>query len=149
MGNTHDQDANKLGHDPLEWLGEEEADTETKPSVSLEASPQSSEPVLKPESDAPISEPEILEGPLTVAQVEEVHATLTTLIDGLPEGGNWTLDLSGVTQLDSSGYQLLVSAFNSCKLKQIAVSVTGLSESISELLTMLGDSTLKAMADKG
>ena len=49
-----------------------------------------------------------------------------------------------MTQIDSSGYQLMISTLNTCDVKQISVTLIGMNEEVKAQLVMLGDQRLLA-----
>lgn len=162
---SSENDDEKLGHDPLEWLAEEETDESTgsevqaqaedvsedqakqaETNVQLEDVPQDEE-VTNEEDNSAVAEDNsggafVLPEKLTVQHIEELHVALKQRL--AKTGGDEVIavDASELTDFDSSGYQLLVSLIKSCEQQQRTCEITNVSDSIQKLLTLVGDQTL-------
>lgn len=155
----------KLGHDPLDWLKEDSSEATPEISNSAESEPVTMEDdsTSSVENDSPddieknetVSEPEpeseqekeetlLFEGGLTVAKIEALKPIVIAAIEALPQGFDWSVDFSNVTQIDSSGYQLMISTLNTCDVKQISVTLIGMNEEVKAQLVLLGDQRLLA-----
>ena len=166
MSDKPDTDS-KLGHDPLDWLKEDSSEATPEVSNSAESEPVTmeddstssvendspddieknetvSEPGPEPESEQEKEEPLLFEGGLTVAKMEALKPIVIAAIEALPQGFDWSVDFSNVTQIDSSGYQLMISTLNTCDVKQISVTLIGMNEEVKAQLVMLGDQRLLA-----
>lgn len=164
MNDKSDIDS-KLGHDPLDWLKDDNAvikqegpNTSTKdtdaPEVGPATSPDDSQSneLEKLNIEAEFSKQEqgdslLFDGGLTVAKMEALKPNVLAAVEALPEGADWAIDLSHVTQIDSSGYQLMISTLNSCNLKQISVTLLGLNKEVKNQLELLGDERLLAILE--
>ncbi|WP_164078283.1 STAS domain-containing protein [Alteromonas facilis] len=175
MSKNSKSDSEKLGHDPLEWLQEEDSDdvqavSESQgedtpleldiPSLSDEEPEPDNEIAATAEEDKNISEsaaePDVADEnaeqtvansivadtSLTVQFAEAFHQQLLSSIAVCNKDTPLVVDVSEVGQIDSSGYQLLLSACMSCGQKGIGIQITGASSALSEQLELLGDSTL-------
>ncbi|MDM7861897.1 STAS domain-containing protein [Alteromonas sp. ASW11-36] len=166
MSDKPDTDS-KLGHDPLDWLKEDNSgaasdvsdsngtdtvttEIESTESVDAETSNEHADPeasVELTEEEEATRESFLFDGALTVAKMEELKPKVIDAIEAIPEGGHWSIDFSKVTQIDSSGYQLMISALNSSDLKQISVTLLGLNQEVKTQLELLGDQRLLDAVD--
>lgn len=161
MSETPDNDS-KLGHDPLDWLKEDNSEAAQEVSNSTEndadsieeesiasADTEKSEALEESDTELATSKQEqddtqLFEGGLTVAQMEALKPNVVSVIDALPDGAEWSVDFSHVTQIDSSGYQLMISLLNACEAKQVTVCLLGLTQEVKSQLELLGDQRLLA-----
>ena len=73
-----------------------------------------------------------LAGELTIYTATEIHAAL---VDALTSSPTLTLDLDGVTDFDTAGLQLLLSA---SRTPQANVRITALSPSVARVFELAG-----------
>jgi len=155
MSSVQGSDTNKLGHDPLEWLGDNVSDeleaTEATEATEVPETSENSEnaklTTSKTDTD-PASHCFCPQGALTVAQAEDTHKTLIQNLNTLSAGQAWVIDLSALTHIDTSGYQLLISMIKTCQSKNVSVTLKPLSEPLLQQFAMLGDSTMIALQEE-
>lgn len=164
---SQSSDDEKLGHDPLEWLssdeeeGQELVDTndaqvssqegENGIDASDDVEPQSEEQAvddkceettasLSPEADD-ASQAKMFDFPesVTVQHIESLHDKMLAYVDSLDAGDVCQLDFKSVNQVDSSGYQLLLSTKKTCDAKQLAFSVNNIQARLKNQLSLFGD----------
>lgn len=82
-------------------------------------------------------------GDLTIYEVQQAHEQLMGLLPG--DAQAWQLDLSGVTELDSAGVQLLMALHTALSLEQPA-TVLAASPSVLELAGLLALDALRPAA---
>lgn len=154
MNNGTQDDEDKLGHDPLEWLSEEV--TENPQSLVEEASapdtvvPTESDEKPQHEEAQQLDVPEedeaslefVFEEKLTVQGVESTYGQLSAWYKGAPPDETLILNLSETRDLDSSGYQLIVGLARTLVRDKRAFRVAKVNESLHMLLKKLGDTTL-------
>ncbi|WP_295402369.1 STAS domain-containing protein [uncultured Thiocystis sp.] len=75
-----------------------------------------------------------LEGELTIYTVTQ---TLARLRDSLKEHGSCELDLSGVTEIDSAGLQLLLWTRRAVAEQGGRFHLVGLSEAVAQVIALL------------
>jgi len=75
-----------------------------------------------------------IEGELTIYRAAELR---TALQAALAAGGDLEVDLSGVTEMDSAGVQLLMAAKNSARATQRELRLTGHSAAVLEVFETL------------
>ena len=75
-----------------------------------------------------------IEGPMTIYEIQEIHKELNQIM----ENGEVTIDLTDVTDCDTSGIQLLCSAAKTAKEKDIKLSYTGTSEIVEKAAKRIG-----------
>ena len=68
-----------------------------------------------------------IEGELTIYRAAELRQAL---LDGLREDGDLTIDLSGVTEFDSAGVQLLIAAKKSAAAGARSLRLSGHSPAV-------------------
>jgi len=83
---------------------------------------------------------------LTVQHAENIHADLLAWLHALSTE-SVCLDMSSVTRVDSSGYQLLLSLCKSLVARQVQYQLKGVSEDMLRLLHQFGDQTLLTVLD--
>lgn len=83
-----------------------------------------------------------LQGPLTVQHIErnfdEVHHLLAS---PLPV----KVDCEGLTQIDTSGYQLLISVIKTCEQREQKLVFINIDGAIEQSLRLLGDQKVLGM----
>lgn len=77
----------------------------------------------------------ILEGSLSIYQVEDIHRNL---VQKLEAGGDVVLDLGPVDECDSAGVQLLVATRLTAARRGLAFRVREVSQAVIEAFVQLG-----------
>jgi anti-anti-sigma factor len=72
-----------------------------------------------------------IEGEMTIYRAAELRQVL---LDALAPPGDLNIDLSGVTEIDSAGVQLLVAAKKSAQANSTELHLTGHSAEVLEVL---------------
>lgn len=85
---------------------------------------------VQPDSSGPIS----LEGELTIYTAAESFDRLGAALEGR---NHCELDLSGVTEIDSAGLQLILWTKQTCEARGASFSLVGQSEAVTEAMTLL------------
>lgn len=78
-----------------------------------------------------------IEGELTIYRAAELAGALKASLAQVPAGGQFELDLSGVTEMDSAGVQLLISARRSADETGRVLRLAGRSPAVAEVLDTL------------
>jgi anti-anti-sigma factor len=76
-----------------------------------------------------------IDGEMTIYRALELCTTLKAAFEG---GGDLELDLAGVTELDSAGVQLLMSAKRTAQAAQRELRLVGHSPAVLEIFEVLG-----------
>ena len=76
-----------------------------------------------------------IEGPMTVYEIEEIHKKL---IQAFEQGKETVVDLTAVTECDTSGIQILYSAAKTAKEKGVNISFLLDSEAIEVAAERIG-----------
>ncbi|MED5621997.1 STAS domain-containing protein [Ideonella sp. BN130291] len=84
--------------------------------------------------NAPAAERLSLRGELNIYRAAELKAQLLAALDGAPA---LELDLSGVTEIDSAGVQLLMLARRSALARQRALRLVGHSAAVNDVFQLL------------
>ncbi|MFC4278784.1 STAS domain-containing protein [Achromobacter aloeverae] len=91
-----------------------------------------------------------LEGELTIYTAQEVRQRLSQALAADAEPEPLCVDLSGVTELDTAGVQLLLAAHARAQAQQRELRLAGLAEPLREVIALLGlDSTLAPVMAAG
>lgn len=89
-----------------------------------------------------------LEGEVSIYQAAELRAELAQWL-ALAEPDSpvpWVLDLRAVTEFDSAGLQLLVSALKTAQQQRVVLRLEGASAAVQEVCALLNlDDQLQAM----
>lgn len=80
------------------------------------------------------SSPFRIDGEFTIYRAAELAAAMKAALAELPAGGAFEVDLSGVTEMDSAGVQLLVAARRSTDESGRTLRVAGHSPAVAEVL---------------
>ncbi|WP_100658407.1 STAS domain-containing protein [Alteromonas flava] len=155
--NNNSNDTEKLGHDPLEWLQEEGNEEDLQPIAApakdndVESVAQGSEEDSQAAGSETVREPEpedvgsngrlSPESSLTVQYAESLHQQIMAAVQA-SSTEPLAIDLSQVTHVDSSGYQLLISAFKTCQSESRSLRLSGVKQELVEQFRLLGDQTL-------
>ena len=78
-----------------------------------------------------------IDGEFTIYRAAELAAALKSALADVAEGGVFELDLSGVTEMDCAGVQLLMAARRSAKDTRRALRVAGGSPVVAEVFATL------------
>ena len=78
-----------------------------------------------------------IDGELTIYRATELAAAMKAALAELPAGGVFEIDLSDVTEMDSAGVQLLMSAKRSSDESGRSLRVSGLSPAVAEVFRTL------------
>lgn len=78
-----------------------------------------------------------IEGELTIYRAAELAGAMKATLAQVPAGGEFELDLSGVTEMDCAGVQLLISARRSAHESGRVLRVAGRSPAVVEVLDTL------------
>ena len=78
-----------------------------------------------------------IEGELTIYRAAELAAALKAALAGVAAGSALEMDLSGVTEMDSAGVQLLMSAKRSADESGRALRMAGLSPAANDVFRTL------------
>ncbi len=78
-----------------------------------------------------------IEGELTIYRAAELRAALKDALDGLPAGGALEIDLAEVTEMDSAGVQLLMSARRTARETRRTLRLQGHSRAVREVFDTL------------
>jgi len=81
-------------------------------------------------------------GEMTVQCAESVRAQWLELADGAPV----RLDLSGVTEIDTAGLQLLLSARRAAAARGRVLTIVAASEAVREVLELTGQGALEGLS---
>ena len=81
-------------------------------------------------------------GALTMNTVVSQMAVL----DDIEEAGSVTIDLSGVTDVDSAAVALLIAWYRTAQMRQIRVTLTAIPERLSRLLAVYGLTEILSLA---
>jgi anti-sigma B factor antagonist len=76
-----------------------------------------------------------IDGEMTIYRALELCTTLKGVFEG---GGDLEIDLAGVTELDSAGVQLLLSARQTAQAAQRELRLVGHSPAVLEIFEVLG-----------
>lgn len=80
-----------------------------------------------------------IDGELTIYRAAELRPTLQTALEAaLAAGSDLALDLSGVTEMDSAGVQLLLATQKSLQAREHDLRLNAPSEAVLEVLDFLG-----------
>jgi anti-sigma B factor antagonist len=85
-----------------------------------------------------------IDGEMTIYRALELCTTLKAAIEG---GGDIELDLAGVTELDSAGVQLLISAMQTAQAAQRELRLVGHSPAVLDIVEILGLATHFGLPD--
>lgn len=80
--------------------------------------------------------PHVIEGEMTIYRASELCAELQAAMKA--GDGEFALDLSAVTELDSAGVQLLLATGKSASAAQRQVRLAAHSDAVAEVLGLLG-----------
>ena len=78
-----------------------------------------------------------IEGELTIYRAAELAASMRAALAEVPGGGAFELDLSGVTEMDSAGVQLLIAARRSTQETGRTLRLAGSSPAVAEVFQTL------------
>ena len=78
-----------------------------------------------------------IEGELTIYRAAELAAAMKAALADLPAGGAFEVDLSDVTEMDSAGVQLLISARRSASQSGRSLRIAGSSAAVAEVFQTL------------
>jgi len=78
-----------------------------------------------------------IDGELTIYRATELAAAMRTALAGVADGDMLELDLSGVTEMDSAGVQLLLAARRSAIESGRALGLTARSAAVDDVLAIL------------
>lgn len=163
MTNSNSNDDEKLGHDPLEWLSEDGSESEVMPAVTGRADAETQPlPETAPEASiglSPHSHPDapdndegvfVLPESVTVQHIESLHSELRDFVEKTGANTHCIVDFSHAVQLDSSGYQLLISAIKTCADKDVTFIARNIQTRLKTQLTLFGDNqVLAAQGESG
>ena len=91
-----------------------------------------------------------IDGEFTIYRAAELAAAMRTALAQVDEGAAFDVDLSGVTEMDSAGVQLLVAARRSAGESGRTLRIAGRSPAVVEVFRILqlaphfGDATIEA-----
>lgn len=77
-----------------------------------------------------------LDGEISIYRAAELKQTLLTALE-VPGGGTLELDLSGVTELDTAGVQLLILSKRVAQQKQRTLRLSGHSPAVLDVFELL------------
>ena len=83
-----------------------------------------------------------LDGELDEYTAEHVRLSLDKVLDGMQAGATLTLDLGGVSFMDSTGIGVLLARYNKFSGKGIAIEIKNAHGHIDKILKMSGIYTL-------
>jgi anti-anti-sigma factor len=83
-----------------------------------------------------------IEGEMTIYRAAELKQTIADWQGGVPFGGAAAIDLSGVTEIDCSGVQLLALAQRGAAAAEQRLRLADPSPAVAEVLSLLGLDTL-------
>lgn len=83
-----------------------------------------------------MSAPLLIEGELTVFTVHELKVRLLAALAALPDRQPLQLDLSGVSEVDGAGIQLLLAAQREARHRGGVVTLLGTPPQVDEALTL-------------
>ena len=89
------------------------------------------------DASPPIATSLCLDGELTIYRAAELCATLKATLAGMTGNGDLELNLTGVTELDSAGVQLLMAAKKSVRTAQRELRLVGHSPAVLEVFATL------------
>ena len=78
-----------------------------------------------------------IDGELTIYRAAELASAMKAALADVPGGGAFELDLSDVTEMDSAGVQLLLSARRSTQESGRTLRVAGSSPAVAEVFQTL------------
>ena len=78
-----------------------------------------------------------IEGELTIYRAAELAVAMKAALADVPGGGAFEVDLSDVTEMDSAGVQLLMSAKRSADGSGRALRLAGGSRAVAEVFQIL------------
>ena len=78
-----------------------------------------------------------IDGELTIYRAAELAADLKAALAGVAGGGVFELDLSGVTEMDSAGVQLLIAARRSSQDSSRSLRVAAHSAAVADVFDTL------------
>ncbi len=78
-----------------------------------------------------------IEGELTIYRAAELAAAMKASLAQVPAGAAFEIDLSGVTEMDSAGVQLLLAARRSASESGRTLRVAGDSPAVAEVFRTL------------
>ena len=78
-----------------------------------------------------------IEGELTIYRAAELAEAMKSSLAQVPAGGSFEVDLSGVTEMDSAGVQLLIAAKRSTDESGRVLRMAGSSPAVSEVFRTL------------
>ncbi len=81
--------------------------------------------------------PLALPADLTVGAAASVHALLRERLAAVAEGGRLEVDLGAVTEIDTSGLQLLLAARREATRRGLTLDLVGPGESVLRLVQLL------------
>jgi len=80
----------------------------------------------------------IVEGNLIFDNAQQAREALLSKLGKLTDDKEVTIDLSQVTEIDSSGIQLLISFFKSLDKHKFRYKINGITDEIMEILNLAG-----------
>jgi anti-anti-sigma factor len=80
----------------------------------------------------------IVEGNLIFDNAQQVKEALLAKLEKVKDNKEVTIDLSGVTEVDTSGIQLLIAFFKSLQKHKIDFKIEGITAEVSEILGLSG-----------
>ncbi|MFL6697724.1 MAG: STAS domain-containing protein [Vitreoscilla sp.] len=78
-----------------------------------------------------------IEGELTIYRAAELAEAMKASLAQVPTGGSFEVDLSGVTEMDSAGVQLLMAAKRSTDESGRVLRLAGSSPAVAEVFRTL------------
>ena len=78
-----------------------------------------------------------VDGEFTIYRAAELAASMKAALAQVPPGGAFEIDLSGVTDMDSAGVQLLFAALRSASETGRTLAVAGRSAAVDEVFGTL------------
>lgn len=90
-------------------------------------------PAASATQSAPVSSAVPLSGEWTIYQAAALRDQLRELLAAVPDGGTLEADLSGITDIDSAGFQLLVAARHSAAALGRQVTFSATSRAVDDL----------------
>jgi len=78
-----------------------------------------------------------IDGELTIYRAAELCESLKTVLAGLDDGADLEIDLSGVTEMDSAGVQLLMAVHKSTRASNHGLRLVNPSAAVEEVFETL------------
>ena len=78
-----------------------------------------------------------LQGEVSIYHAAQLREALAVWLAQAPEGAPVQLEMSGVTELDGAGVQLLLSTFKTAQLQNLPLQLVGASAAVQEVLQVL------------